>query len=514
MRHVGTQLPARSLLVLLAVLLAGTQAWSQTAEKAAAAPAAAPATEEAKKEAFIGQEAKAPTFDEKVKQIKNPVPWLNWGFDQRLRQIYANNFTTLDQHTVGHEKNFMRARSRLWATFTPAENVEIDTRLLWEWRIWSSSNDNGYDYAGNAAKGPGLANPSSVNFDEAVFDHLNFKLKNLADTPTTLTVGRQDIIFGNGWLVLDGTPLDGSRSIFFDAVRLNTQIEEKTKLDLVWIEQQAATDQWISPFNDQERNVTEQNERGAIAYLTNNSVENMQIEGFYIWKHDNYPNLYPGAVPAQYPPFWARESDLHTVGGRLSGAFDKNWKYRTEAAQQMGQQAEFGMGPGQDICAFGSNSRLSYLFNDAHNNDLHVGYEFLSGDFDPLWGRWPQWSELYIYTYSAETRIAETTNLHRVQMGWDTDLTKKFHFTTDYNLLWSDGNTHGNPLATKYWGPDGGYSDNGEFRGQLLVTKLIYKFNQYISGHLWGEYFFPGNFYTSARNDPAVFLRYELMITF
>ncbi len=37
--------------------------------------------------------------------------------------------------------------------------------------------------------------------------------------PLTATVGRQDIIEGVGWLVMDGTPLDGSRTVYFDAAR-------------------------------------------------------------------------------------------------------------------------------------------------------------------------------------------------------------------------------------------------------------------------------------------------------
>ena len=81
---------------------------------------------------------------------------------------------------------------------------------------------------------------------------------------------------------------------------------------------------------------------------------------------------------------------------------------------------------------------------------MHCGYEYLSGDdpstdtneaFDPLWARWPQWSENYVYTYAMETRIAETTNLHRVYGGWEFNPTKKTEICTFYNLLFADENT-------------------------------------------------------------------------
>ena len=44
------------------------------------------------------------------------------------------------------------------------------------------------------------------------------------------------------------------------------------KVDLIYIEQKEQSDGFISPFNDQERGLHEQDERGTILYLTNNSI--------------------------------------------------------------------------------------------------------------------------------------------------------------------------------------------------------------------------------------------------
>ena len=521
-------------LVVLIMAASAVQSLAQAGGGAVTAPpakkavAGAPAAQPAASQPAAAPQQPPSAFEQFLQEIKKPTPWLTWGFDERLRAVYSNNMLTLDGDTVGHEREWQRFRSRLWGLFTPAENLAIDTRATWEWRNWCNSYETGSTYSGAPGRGVGLANPSAINWDEVVFDRMNFSLKKLLDTPTTLTVGRQDLFFGNGWLVGDGTPLDGSRTFFLDAVRLTNQVNEKNKLDLIYIEQQAASDQWLSPINDQERNFTEQNERGAIAYWTNTSLEKTQIDVYYMWKHDSLPEVPPGAFPAQYPPFWARKSDIHAVGARAERTFDEHWKGRAEFAQEMGRQGNAGAtGVVQDmqaLCAFGFNGRLDYLLNDPAKNGLHVGYEYLSGDdpgtkstdegFDPLWGRWPQWSELYLYTWATETRIGEASNLHRVNLGWDTDLTPKWRLMTEYDLLFADENTGGNLLSNKYWGPDGGFSDHGKFRGQLLVAKLIYKYAPHITGHLWTEFFFPGNYYSAARNDPAVFLRYELMLTF
>lgn len=425
-------------------------------------------------------------------QIKNPVPWFKWGFDQRLRTIYADNFLTLDQDVPGHAWHFQRFRSRLWGTFMLDENLEINTRLVWEWRNWCKPN-------------PLFGKDSNVEFDEALFDRLNVKISNAFGAPLDITLGRQDIILGNAWLVLDGTPFDGSRTIFFDAARFTYNIEDsKTKIDMIYINQGNEADLTIEPFNDQERagGLTEQDERGAILYVTNKSlIPKGQLDGYFIWKHDKSVE---GVANSN-------DSDIYTLGARIAGAFDDNWKYRAEFAQQAGKKNY------DTLCAFGFNSRLGYDFNDSWKSNLHADYEYLSGDnpstrtneqFDLLWGRWPRWSELYIYTYAVETRIAETTNLHRLGGGWIGSPTEKIQLCLDYHLLFTDENTRkDNPGLISF-------SNNGPFRGQLVTALLKYKYSEHISSHILGEFFFPGNYYSNDNDDPAMFLRYELMLTF
>ena len=205
-----------------------------------------------------------------------------------------------------------------------------------------------------------------------------------------MTVGRQDIILGNGWLVLDGTPQDGSRTIFFDAVRLSTQLDPATTADIIYIDQCAAADDRIKPFNSQERwgpqpgSLTEQDERGAIVYLTNNEwIPNAQTSPYFIYKKDMDVE-FEGAKSGN-------NSDIYAFGARVAGKLDDDWKYRAEFAQELGRKN------GDTLCAFGFNSCLTYMLHDPKSSELHMGYEFLSGDdpssgtneaFDPLWGRW------------------------------------------------------------------------------------------------------------------------------
>jgi hypothetical protein len=463
---------------------------------AATAPAAAPATTAAAAPTEPGPDS----FEAFAKKLKNPVPWFKWGGDMRLREHYANNMRKLNQELVGHEEHFQRDRTRVWATITPVQDFDINARLTWEF----------YNFCRpQGVAGTSLEDRRDTDFSEAIFDNLNVKWNNAFGLPSTLTAGRQDIMLGDGWLVMDGTPLDGSRTFFFDALRYNYRFDSyKTTVDTIFISQTNDTNQWLEPINHRKpiigaEPVIEQDELGAIVWLSNKSIEKTELNGYVMYKNDN-------GVAAN-----GDEGDIYTYGARAAGAIDDNWKYSAEAAQQLGHKKNFFTDQDMhDLCAFGLNSRLSYFLNDPLNNNFRLAYEFMSGDdpdtktieaFDPLWARWPRWSELYVYTVAAETRIGEITNLHRLGPGWSFNPCKKLEVVTDYQLLFADENTRaGNAM----------FSDNGLFRGELITAWLKYKFNPFISGHLVGEFFFPGNYYSDFANDPAVFLRYELTLTF
>jgi len=435
-----------------------------------------------------------------IQATKKPVSWLTWGADARLREIFTPNLLLNKE-----DRHFQRYRFRAWTTVTPVKDLDINARLLWEPRHFCQPS--------RVAETRDARYIDEWTMNEAIFDNLNVKWSNALGLPLTLIVGRQDIILGNGWLVLDGTPLDGSRTIFFDAARATMKLEEaKTAIDLIYIDQHADSDRWIEPFCDKDFHNIEQDERGVIAYVTNKSLPDTQIDGYFIYKNDRQDlGSQPGDVGTGELAPWqvGTTGDIYALGARAAGNMGENWKYRAEFAQ------EFGHKNGQSLCAFGFNSQLEYWLNDPWKNNFRVGYEYLSGDdpetestneqFDPLWGRWPQFSELLAYTVALENRPGETTNLHRLGVGWTTTPCKKLELCTDYHLLFAD--------EKAAYGSRAYFTGESCFRGQLVTALLKYTFNKHVAGHLLGEFFFPGNFYSNANNEVAAFLRYELTLT-
>lgn len=425
-----------------------------------------------------------------IQKTKKPVSWFQWGADLRLRDEFLENNKTLDKHDPNHEVNYGRFRTRAWATISPTKDIDVNTRVAWEFRTYS------------APKGP----LREVDLGDAIVDNLNVQWRNFLNLPLTMTIGRQDITnLGNGWLIFEGTPLDGSRTIFFDAVRGTWEIKDaKTTVDAIYLNDGARENRLIEPFNyhnHDPRYLAEQNEQGAILWVANKSIKNTEIDGFFIYKNDQRPDK------DEFPPT-GETGEIYTFGARAAGDIDEHWKYRGEIAPQ------FGHKNGQSLAALGANTRLSYFVNDKLNNNFRMIYEFLSGDdpstkstnegFDPLWGRYPQFSEILANTVAMETgRPAFWTNMHRFGPGWSFNPTKKMEVLTDYYLLFADENI-----------PDRAeFSENGLFRGQLLSFLVKYTFNQHVKTHFIAEVFGPGNFYSKANNDTAVFLRYEIYLT-
>ena len=452
----------------------------------------------------------APSDKDWTDDWKQPTKWFKWGADERIRQEYLHNPFYLDVDPPGHEYNNLRVRSRIWGTISPCDYFDFNIRLTNEARYWWAPESK-----------PGDLKNASGDWDysDVLFDNLNFKFKNLFETKSTLTIGRQDFLtpqgapsFGDGWLVLDGTPLDGSRTVYFDAVRLNVDLEKcNTSVDVVFINQYSDPDAWLPPINSESSPaLMEQDERGVVLYARNKSIDKTQIDGYFIYKHDD-PQLGNGD-----------EGDVYTVGSRVGYEFNANLKGSIEGAYQFGNRSNPAMFGAQDseLSAWGMNSRLTYSFNDDLKNRVWVGMEMLSGDdadggtngqFDPLWGRWPQWSELYIYPYATETRIAETTNVIHPQVGWGISPMKGMDVTATYHPLWAFENTRHDQGAA------GSGFDDGSMRGHLFTAILKYKFNKHVGMHLWTEYFIAGDYYETVgpRNeDDVAFVRWEMYFTF
>jgi len=434
-------------------------------------------------------------------------PVFQWGGDFRLRYESYVNAQTLNDSAAFHVRDYFRARLRVWETVTPLPDLIFFGRVSAEPRYW-------FDAASKDAEGE--------EWKHAILDNLYAKWTTEAGgTPMAVTVGRQDIQFGDQWVIGDGTPNDGSWTNFYDAVRLSIDAKDlKTKFDVIVLNQQALFGDRIPILGSDRKlaSLTDQDETGVILYASNKSVKNTQLDGYFIYKSDSsIPQITKGY-----------NADIYTIGSRVAGTPAEHWQYTVEGAYQWGRRNDASgnftaaknlMNLGnlsRDVSAFGFNAKLTYLFKDSLNNQLSLVSEYLSGDksgtgkdemFDMLWGRGPRISEVWAVALPVEVanRTSQWNNLYRIGASWSISPTKNTTVSATYNALFA---LEDSPTRTT----SNLFSRDSNFRGHLFQIVLKQKFTTQLSGLLLAEYCPMGDYYT--HTDDMTFLRAEMLVTF
>ena len=486
----------RPVLAMAALALMVDSARAQTVPAAGATKSAAPA-------------AAASAFEQFINEIKKPADAVTIGGDFRVRNEYFNHIITLAPTSL-HEQDVIRYRTRLWAAAKAGENLVFNTRLSAEPRQWLRPA-----FAG-AVRGQ-----KGMEWRYAILDSLNAKWSQVGGLPLTITVGRQDFMFGDfydWWLTTDGTPNDGSWAFYLDAARLTFEAKEiKTKFDAILIAHSSGTDAWLPTLGRSgSYPIADQDEQGVILYASNKSIKDTQIDGYFFYKNDQV-QTYTVAGAKRSP---GDNADIGTLGSKITGALAKGWQYSVEGAYQFGTKQDriAGVFARRDLRAWGGKGKLTYALEDSLKSQVSFGGELLSGDdpttkdrdemFDLLWGRWPRWSELYIYSYINETggHVALMNNLARYGFTWTCVPTKGMGFSVTQNFLQALERIPTRAVAPAL------FSNTGRNRGHYVQAVLKYQFNKYINGHLWAEMIWPGSFY--ANRQVLTFLRPEIMFSF
>ncbi|MCB2229772.1 alginate export family protein [bacterium] len=399
-------------------------------------------------------------------------------FSERFRLVSWDNAISLDE-TVDASRTFTRHRSQFGAVWTGSENVGFGLQFANEFRYH--------------------VNPTTVdfNFDEIFVDQLYVTLTSPMDQPVTITLGRQNIILGEGFVVMDGHPLDGSRSIYFNAARLDWR--PKTGHELTaFASYTKETDELLPVVNKRDQALVEQPEPGMGLYYSG-VWSGKDVHAYVVHKRREENSSRPFAA------------EVTAVGSRLklplSHSIDLSLV--TEAAYQFGKIEDV------DCSAYGGYSYLRYkpawpVGRFFLPTSVTTRFIYLSGDdpgtadyegWDPMFARWPKWSESYIYTQVKEAAVAWWTNLISLNVEAQFGLTSRVDLQFNYHHL----------LAAEKPDPSLDFpGGTGTTRGDLFIGKLTYVFDQYWSGHVLWEGFVPGDFYFEDA-DSYAWIRAELM---
>lgn len=469
---------------------------------------------------------------------------LDYGASERVREEIWNN--VIDLHTLPHtdpggipaynsfkERDFFRFRTSLWGSVNYNENqnnsLGLYVRVTNEAKEYLGSDN--YRLPQNMDKGNSVISSSDmVHFeqDEIFFDNLYTDYKKIFGGPVDLRLGRQELNYGEGFLVSEGTPGDGSRSFYFNALKATVNITPNNSVDLVYIDDTkteqflpevhgSVNSNWAYGYFDHKRILNTSNEQGLVLY-SKNKIGNFNVEPYYIYKTEaSFSESEPGGVlPGNIPRL-----NLNTLGARFVYD-DSTWKAGAEFAHEFGKYDKGGLYPGGlDRTGNGGYAFVGYDFkNTPLKPYAELRYVYLSGNnnnnpsrdgsWDPLFSRQPYWNELFIYTL-----ILETLKYSNGVPGYWTDLeiykaSVKLNFTNDFNATLSYQYLVA-PQTTNLTGPGltGMFSNSGTVIGSLPTSLLYYKFNKNIDGFVQWEYLLPGNFYTTQAKD-ASFFRWQL----
>ena len=404
---------------------------------------------------------------------------LKFYFWERIRQESWDNTMSLDE-AAGDSSSYVRLRTSLGALWTPGQSWDVHLRLTNENRVYLAPKLD-----------PRLK--TDFNVHEVIFDQLYLRWKNPGRLGLTATLGRFDMMLGEGFLVMDGGPLDGSRSGYFNGLRLDYALKNKNALTFFFI-RQPRTDTLLPVINDREQAMVEQEEQGVGIYFSGRA-KRTGLDA-YLFRKDAFAH---GPLP---------KGALHVAGGRVVHPFTEKLSLTAEGALQLGTLGDR------------NRSGLGGYFHLDHKPgrrfpvpaQLTVGGIYLSGDdpatprfegWDAAFSRWPKWSDSLIYLQARETRVADWVNFASLYAGAVFEPAERVKVHLTWHRL----------SAPEKTAPSALLSGGGRERGSLLIAKIAYDVSANLAGRLIWEYFDPGSFY-AAGADAFHWLQFELFFRF
>ncbi len=259
------------------------------------------------------------------------------------------------------KQTFLMSQVRLRVDADLTDNVMATVRLINE-RIWNGQNDT--SSAGN----------SNIDLDLAYVT-----LKEFLYSPLSLTIGRQEISFGNGLIIgnakVPGTstsiPTDLTERKAFDAIRATLNYDPLV-VDLVYAQ--------VKQNNTVDRNTTSLAGINATYALTKKT----NISGYYWLKKNN--NLTSTAT--------SRADKVNTIGALISSTPIENLTASLEGAYQFGRNTATALQKKHDAWAL--QAMADYTFAKVKTTPkIGASYTYLSGSGDNNNGYNRNWDSMF-----------------------------------------------------------------------------------------------------------------------
>lgn len=414
-------------------------------------------------------------------------PIFRYGGDIRLRQeIWDEIPLPTDNPSIARNgyNNSYRLRTRLYGSINVLNNLNLNLRAVNELHE-TPSGAEAYDWP-----------------DELVFDLINLELKDFLGNGSKLVLGRQEFILGSGRLIMDGTPLDGSRTSYMNGLLLHKPLSEDLSADIFAVYTSDEDDLAIGNLHRKLPGYSpavDGRDEAAAGLFINSRSEKSKGSLYYIWKHETSAKKADGEK--------IDNADIHVIGAWIKPEFTDTISGEFEYAYEFDPNDENGIDASMAFAGLTYTHRWNHI-----STFFGINYEYLSGDdqttdrneaFNPILCRAPLISELVIYCYDSEG-AGNWNNLHYPH------LTMGFSEESGHNLT----------LTFGYMGAEENNSvGKGYNRGWLYTAHYgfpLFKGTKNgmgkTSGYVRLEILDPGDYYTSDRT--AYFLRWQVSVAF
>ncbi len=409
---------------------------------------------------------------------------LYWDAYLRVRHEFWDNQEDLNDD-LDDLFSFFRFKAFLGGGINLNKNIKIYGRLVNESRLY-----------GHKGTGDSLRNDHFYRLQrqyvEFIIGQLYISWANIANLPLHLTIGRQNLHnkgFGNQWLIGDGTPVDGSKTFYYNAIRLTYVFNKKSSIDLVGLVNHTYDPMVIySEVDKTLTNITD--EQGGWLWLKHHLGANFPLDAFYLFKHENGG----GGLHRE------EESNIHTLGLHLKPESEQFWLDAQLAVQtgNYGDNSRSGIGT---IIYGGYQIKTKNWLTR-----FGPWYMYLTGDdpstekfeaFNNLFGGYPNDDELYLNTWARESGLSMWTNINLPGAYFQVEMPAKFNIRFWYHYM------KANHLV------EGDFFGNGKFRGHMIMLKAMGEFGKRLKAYYMFQYLWPGDFYFNSA-DGALLNRVNL----
>jgi len=426
--------------------------------------------------------------------------------DLLFQGIGRNGFTLTKDSKYKVSGLTSTVRLRVDADLT--ENVAATIRLLNE-RNWGAIDSYPYDEVVDYN-----SEDTNVSLDLAYVT-----LKEMLYAPLTLTIGRQELRFGNALIIGDpdtnmlaveetSVPYDLSARKAFDAVRATLNYDPLV-LDLVYAKINEGGI-WWSPTRRRERDDVDLYGLNARYDLKDLGVTG-SAELYYFARYDREP-VYAGTV--------YKKDTCHTVGGLLSGQILENLTGSLEYAYQFGTQQVNPL-TGTEINAkrraWAAQGGLNYVFPVDMSPALGVVYTYLSGDKDQDGGKYKNWDPMFEdqVLNAIPNALFSNSNAQVINVKGSLKPAEDITLSLVYGYYRLNEAIGTAGLDSPYASASAGYTMTGKKDfGNAVDLTATYDYTEDVQFGLNTGWFLPGKAFDKANREDAFQLIGSMKVTF